>query len=132
MKKYLIKYGAAVIIAAAMVGLTVSLRDTAAMTDLEKFKLWADAFTIPGVIYLMVGVIVWVSTTGFFDMLSYGLVRAGRMLVPFSNIKRNDETFYDYKMKKSSERFTGYAFIFIVGAAFLAVGILFTVLFFTA
>ena len=129
--RHLVKYGVAIGIGAAFVGLIVSLRDFTVMSESEKIKNWADAFTIPGVIYVMLGIMVWISTTGFFDMLSYGLSRAGRMFVPFLSAKRNDETFYDYKVRKNSDRFSGYSFMFIVGAIFIVIGVVFTILFYT-
>ena len=98
----------------------------------ERYRALADAFTIPGVVLLMVGIILLISKDGFFDIVTYGLGRLGRALIPFS--KKTDEQFYDYKVRKAEARASssGYGFVFIVGAVFMAVGILFTVLFFTA
>ena len=93
-------------------------------------KALADAFTIPGVVFLMVGVLVWVSTTGFFDFLGYALGNFGRMLIPMS--KKPHQTFYDYKVSRSEKRAAGYSCIFVTGALLIAVAIVFTILFYKA
>ena len=48
-------------------------------------------------------------------------------LKPF---KKTDESYYDYKTRKSGQRFTGYSFLFFTGLAFLAVALVFLALFF--
>jgi hypothetical protein len=87
----------------------------------------ADAFTIPGVIFIMVGCLVAISTTGFFDSISYAMKSLARAIIPFHDT--TDEKYYDYKTKKESKRFTGYGFIFVVGGVFTAISLVFTVLF---
>ena len=130
LKNNLIKYGITVI-AASLVTI-ITLYNQGFNTSLEiteKMRLLADAFTIPGVVLVMLGCLVFVSTSGFFDMISFGIARGVSMLIPFSH--KSKETFYEYKTRKNEERFTGYSFLFYVGAVFVAVAIVFTVLFFT-
>ena len=92
-----------------------------------KYQNLADAFQIPSVIMLMVGVLVWVANQGTFDMISYGLNRAKGSLLPF--LGQSDETFYDYKVRKSAKRITGYSFLFISGGIYLIPGIIFNILY---
>lgn len=129
-KKIIIKYGISLVVGAALVLLFLDLNGFyVAETILEKYKLLADAFTIPGVVFIMVAALVWVSTTGFFDILSYALGRAFRALVP-GGAARSPESYHDYKEKKAEARFSGYSFILYTGIIFLVIGIVFTVLFF--
>ena len=131
-KKIIIKYSISLVIGAALVLLFLDLNGFyLAETMLEKYKLIADAFTIPGVIFIMVGALVWVSTTGFFDILSYALGRAARSLIP-GGAAKEAESFHDYKARKVDARFSGYAFILYTGLLFLVVSIIFTILFFCA
>ena len=88
----------------------------------------ADAFTIPAVVVLMIGVLIWISTTGSFDMFSYGFSRAANMLIPFK--KYDDEKFYDYKMRMNEKRAKGYAFLFIAGGIYLIPAIVFNILYY--
>ena len=130
-KKLLPKYLISLFIGACFVFAVISLREySAEMADAERYKILSDAFTIPGVVFILIGALVWVSTDGFFDMFSFAIGKAVRTLIPFS--KRSDETFYDYKVRKSEDRFTGYSFLFFVGIAFLAVAIVFLVLYLKA
>ncbi len=103
--------------------------DFSAQTLVDKYRLLADAFTIPGVIFIMVGALVFVSTAGFFDMLSYALGRFAGAFIPF--YRKKDETFFDYKTRKSEERFRGYSFLFYVGILFLVIAGVFMILFFS-
>ena len=96
---------------------------------LEQYRILADAFTTAGVVLIMVGVLIWVSTTGSFDMISFALSKLGKALIPFS--KKSDEKYYDYVMRKREKRFSGYLFVFIVGALYMIPAIIFTVMFYS-
>ena len=93
-----------------------------------RFLNLADAFTIPGVIMLMVGVLVWISSTGSFDMFSYAFSRAKQSLIP--SIGYKDEKFYDYKMRKEKKRIKGYSFLFISGGIYMIPAIIFNILYY--
>ncbi|MFR1554807.1 MAG: DUF3899 domain-containing protein, partial [Coriobacteriales bacterium] len=62
---------------------------------LQKYKNLCDAFTIPGVVLMLVTALLAVSNGGIFDGLSYSLGRLFRMLIPFMN--KSDETYAEYK-----------------------------------
>jgi len=94
------------------------------------FRYMSDAFFVPGALLVLFGAMVFISTTGFFDSIGYIGAVAIRALVPGMRLNRG-EKFVDYKERKSESRITGYSFIFFVGLAFLLLGVLFTVLFFT-
>jgi hypothetical protein len=128
-RKLIGKYLTAASIGGVLVCLTLWLNDFSSLTEkLDRYRVLTDAFSIPGVILIMVGCLVFISTDGFFDMISYALSKLGRSLVPFS--KKTDESYYDYKTRKSGQRFTGYSFLFFTGLAFLAVALVFLALFF--
>lgn len=128
MKKSLIKYSAAVGVASAMTVGILLLRDFGALTSTsERLRHLADAFTIPGVIFMMVAALLWVSSDGFFDGVAY----CGRQLlrlVPF--VKVADERYADFKERRGGKRVKGYSFIFFTGLAFFAVAVVLIVLFY--
>lgn len=66
-------------------------------------RCWSDALFIPGVLMAGMGGLMWIATTGFFDLLRY----AGHVIwVRFSPTKdiRELETFYDYKLLRTEAR----------------------------
>lgn len=103
---------------------------SAASTPDVRYLNLADAFTIPAVIMLMVGVMVWISTQGMFDILTYGLGRGLGSLVPFLRLEK-DERFYDYKQRKQNKRIKGYSFLFISGGIYFIPALVFNILYYT-
>ncbi len=131
-KKKLLKYGITTAVAAGVAVLIMysgGLFETA--DTLTRYKLLADAFTIPGVILLCIGALVWVSTDGMFDGFTYAAKRLGS-LIPFYSKNYKHERYYDYVMRKRGKRIGGYGFIPIVGAAFTAIAVVFIVLYYTS
>ena len=55
LKANLLKYGITGGICAALVWLYISQRDFAAQETMEQYRILCDAFTIPGIIAIMVG-----------------------------------------------------------------------------
>lgn len=130
--RVILKWAIAFAVAAALFVIFLITHEFSSAEGLaEKYKLLADAFTIPGISLILVGALVWVSTEGLFDGLSYSLKYAGAMLLPFLKLKERHESYYDYKMRKKDSRFKGYGFLFGVGGIFTAGAIVFTALFFT-
>ena len=128
-KNILLKYGITTACAGLLVWLFLDLRDFTKVADVaERYKMLADAFTIPGVILVMLAALVWISTDGFFDGLSYIFSRIGGMILPFYGAQKAHQTYYDYKMSKKDKRIKGYGFLFFVGLAFVAVAVVFTCL----
>ena len=122
------KYVGAFAIMGAVTGIILVLREHSAAENLaEKYYNLADAFTIPSVIMLMVGALVWVSSQGTFDMLGYGFKKAKDAFIP--SPKYTHEKFYDYKMRLDKKRAKGYGFMFISGGIYLIPAIVFNVLY---
>lgn len=114
-----------------MVLLTLYLHGFSELTDTaERFRLLADAFTIPGVIMVMVGFLVMVANVGFFHGISYVVTFAIKMLIPGPNKGR--ERYGDYvERKRKQGKVKGYGFLFITGLIFVLIAVIFTVLFYT-
>ncbi len=129
-KKRLLKYGITTAVALGVAVLIMYSNGLFETTDtLTRYKLLADAFTIPGVILLCIGALVWVSTDGMFDGFTYAAKRLSS-LIPFYGKNYKHERYYDYVMRKRGKRIGGYGFIPIVGAGFTAVAVVFIALYF--
>jgi len=129
-QKILLKYFFAVIIAASFSILLLYINGYWETESLKiHYKLLSDAFTTPGVVMIMIGCLIWISTYGIFDGLGYAFRRAGSMFIPLFPASYRHETYYDYKTSKQDKRAHGYSFMFFVGIAFLVLGIVFLILY---
>jgi len=129
-KALLLKYGITGVVGGLLAWLTLDLHGfSRTMPKLEQYRLLCDAFTIPGLILIMVGFLVMIANAGNFLGLGYAAKHAVKMLIPFGNKK--DERYYDYYQRKQQQgKVTGYGFIFITGLVFMAVAMVFFVLFY--
>lgn len=126
------KYAVTVGVAGLMTLFILWLRDYSSAVELvDKYHILSDAFTVPGILLVMFGALVWVSSDGFFDGLGYSFVFLKNMLIPGAALRGKRETFYDYKKRKSEKRPGGYGFLFFVGIAFTAVAVVFVILYST-
>lgn len=94
----------------------------------EKYKILSDVFYIPGALMLCIGGLLWVSTTGFFDIFAFGF----KKLYERITLSRENEfqKFYDYKETKVEKgRMKGFSFLFCTGGVFIFVAIIFDLLF---
>lgn len=78
----------------------------------------SDGFFVAAMLITGVGILVWISTTGFFDILSYA---AHNMQVLLSALWRPKEhkTYYDYKAMRDEKRGKPLYFLVIVGVGYL-------------
>ena len=124
----LLKYGIFALVCGAVVVFYCAARDFSQMELVEKYRTLCDAFTIPGLLALCVGVLIWASNDGFFYGLSYCLNVAWRALIPGARYKH--ERYYDYVTRKKEKRMSGYGFLFLCGGVCMAIAIVFMVLFY--
>ena len=126
---FLLKYGITALVGGLLTWLTLDLHGfSSTMPKLQQYRLLCDAFTIPGIILVMVGFLVMIANAGNFLGLGYAVKHAVKMLIPFGNKK--DERYYDYYQRKQQGKITGYGFIFITGLVFMAVAMVFFTLFY--
>lgn len=107
----------------------IALRDFSGEPLLEKYRMLCDAFTIPGLLMLMVGLLLLISNEGMFDGLLYALSYAVKTLIPLWG--RDHERYYDYVERKREKRVHGYGFLFVSGAVFMVIALVFLILFYS-
>lgn len=130
LRVFLLKYGITAAAGGLLAWLTLDLHGfSRALPRLDQYRLLCDAFTIPGVLLVMIGFLVMIANAGNFLALGYAVKHAVRMLIPFGNKK--DERYYDYYQRKREQgKVTGYGFLFVTGLLFMAVAMVFFVLFY--
>ena len=135
MKHKLISYGLSVLSGLALSWLAISAKlsnPDFKLTDASKYmELLCDAAFVPGIVLVCVWCLIFIASTGLFDSVSYSVGYAVRALLPF--VRRKEMSFYDYKMGKEERRSEGKTpkTVLIVGAAFLALSLLFLALYYT-
>ena len=122
------KYGCCAFFVMLMVYLYIVQRPYSGAEQMEKYRMMCDAFSIPGIVLVMLGCLVWVSTTGFFDSLGFILSMAFRSLIPGGRLR--DERYIDYVERKRENRAKGYGFLFVSGVVTLVISGVYMYLFY--
>ena len=107
----------------ALAALYCGLGHTPNMTGEDRLRTLCDGFTLPGILCLCVGSLVWVSGQGFFDGLGYCLSVTRNALFP--SCRRGTETYYDYVRRHQKSRKADCGFLFACGGICLAIALLF-------
>ncbi len=128
MKGKLLKHGITLGVCLALVAVYTLTRDFETLSLVAKYRVLCDAFTIPGILCLCVGALLWVSNDGFFYGLGYCLEIAWKALIP--GLRRKAERYYDYVTRKREKKVTGYGFLFAWGGVCMALAIVFMILFY--
>ena len=133
LKKNLIKYGISIslslLLAFFYVYVRVDFADPGATALVEWYRIICDAFTIPGLILLMLGCLMSLSNTGAMDGLGYVVSIAVKMLIPGGALKT--ERYKEYLERRRANRVRGYGFLYLVGAGCMMVSLVFMALFYS-
>ena len=88
---------------------------------------WSSAFTVPGIICLGVGLLIWCTNEGAFDMLSYGVKSLFRLFK--KDVKdRKYGGYYEYQQARKNKK-KPFLYMVVVGGAYLLVGIILTIIY---
>ena len=88
----------------------------------ERWKLISDALFVPGVLLLGVGILIWISHEGEFDMLSFGVRKAFGIFRSQEVRDREPRTFYDYKESRKGREPGPISHLLIIGLIFVLLG----------
>ena len=124
MKTRLTKYGLCALFVAVMAYFYLLSRDFAGAGNRERYQLLCDALTVPGVLLVCAGALVWVSNLGALDGIFYGLRLAFRALIPGKRLQK-EENYRDFVAERQEKRVKGYGFLLITGAVTIAASLLF-------
>ena len=129
LRNNLLKYGITAMIGGLMACFTInSYGYGEASAGAERLRILSDAFTIPGVILIMCGFLVMVANGGFFNGISYAAGYAVRMLIPGAS--KDMGKYGDYVEQRSKRKKLSCGFLFVVGAVFLVISIVFIILYY--
>lgn len=123
----LLKYGITTVLTSAVVIWYAASRDVAQLEPLDRYRVLCDAFTLPGVFLMLAGLLMVMNDLGALDTLAYFGHYLLHTYLPVAFGK--GQSYLDFMEERREKRHKGYGFLFIVGAAFTAVGVVFLILF---
>ncbi len=86
-----------------------------------------NAFFVPGVLVLGLGLLVWSTNGGTFDMLAFGVIKLFDLFKK-DLTKVKYRTFYDYR-KAQQEKERSFSTYVVVGAVLIVISIVFLILY---
>ncbi len=108
-----------------------SLRQAIAVSKPVEWYQWiCDGLTLPSVLLLSSGILIWVSNAGALDFLGYSGRFIAQLFLPATHKRYG--TYGDYVLERKDKRVKGYAFLLISGAVSMGLTLLFLGLYFAA
>lgn len=129
LKKYAIAVAIGLILAYIYVAARIDLNNVEAVAKVDLYLILCDAFSIPGLLLLLSGLMMTLGNHGALDGVGYVAVNAFKMLIPGGALKA--ERYKEYLERKRANRIRGYGFLFVTAIAFLAIAAVFMVLFYS-
>lgn len=126
----LIKYGSCAAFVVLFVVCNMVMKDFASADLTGKYLILCDGFTVPAVLMIMAGCLIWAEGEGIFYGISYAAKMAIRSLIPGGRLQE-DERYGDYVARKREKKVKGYGFLFIAGAVTMVVALVFMALFYS-
>lgn len=126
MKKVL-KYLIPFLICSIFTVVILATRGSFAKTGKTLMGELSDAFFVPGVITLGIGLLVMATNGGAFDMLSFGILKLFDLLKrDLTKVKYR--TFYDYRQAQKEKK-RSFLHVVLIGAGFVLVALVFLVIY---
>lgn len=126
--KCLLKYSITLVCGLCIAGVILWNSDLLTQELQGTYRILSDAFSLPGFLCLFGGLSVWLSNEGAFDAVTWLVVSAAKALIP--TMHGTNEKYGDYVARRRAKRASGYGFLFVCGAVFLAVSTVFLLLFY--
>ena len=123
----LMKYVITTVLTAAVVIYYAASRNVLYLEKLEMYRVFCDAFTLPGIFLMLFGLLMVMNDLGALDTIAYF---GHYLLHTFLPVAFGEgQSYLDFIEERRSKRRGGYGFLFIIGAVFTAVGVVFLILF---
>lgn len=130
-KSLLLRYGIGLGVCLAYAAYHCLSRDMGAMAPVDIYRTVSDAFTVPGLVCIFAGLLIWLSNEGAFHGISYVLKRAAQALI-FLGRRGSAESYGEYLENHRKNPLKGYSFLFLVGVVCMVVAAVFMALYYQA
>lgn len=94
----------------------------------DVITILSDAFFVPGILFLCLGLILYAANEGIFNAVSYGMKILGRSLVGKKDEKIINEEFHEYHARVSQKK-TKVKHFLLVGVVNFVISIIFVVIY---
>ena len=128
LKANLFKYGISAVVCGAMAWFYISQRDFGNQSLMEQYRILCDAFTVPGLVAIMVGFLLAISNDGFFLGIAYCADVTIKSLTPGGRLRI--KKYYDFVQERKGKKVTGFGFLFVIGGVCMAAALVFMLLFY--
>jgi hypothetical protein len=107
----------------------ISFRNPWNISLQDRYRLLCDALTIPGLLMILSGALLWASNEGAFLGVSYVMRIVVSAFIPGKH-KVVHEKYGDYMERKGQKKVHGYAFLFWSGLMTMTIALVFFVLYY--
>lgn len=128
-KKNIIKYGSLVIVTVLYVLYYLSDNNFTSVILKQKYLLLSNAFFVPGILFLLVGLLIVLANNGATDGIIYVLQRANQILNPFSD-KTKKLNYREFVLERRGKEHSGTGFVLVVGIIDVIIALVFVYLFY--
>ena len=94
----------------------------------DVFTILSDAFFVPGILFLCIGLILVAVNEGIFNAISYGMKILGRSLFAKKDEKIIEEEFHAYHARVSKKKIKVKHFL-LVGAIYVVISVIFVIVY---
>lgn len=132
------KRGARKYIVTAMVGLALAMAvmgiqgGYGATDQVVLLRALCDACFVAGIMLVCVGLLIFVAGDGMFDMLSYGVRKLLRLVLPQEKQDQFPKTFFDYREMKHGGGKAPFGYLLLVGLAYILLAAILLVMYSSA
>ena len=123
MKKRLLQYGFCALFVAMTGGCYLWLLWPVEADRREYYRLLCDALTVPGVLLLCAGVLVWAKNAGALDGIGYAAGAALRLLIPGRGNRREES--YGEHVRRRQKKPGAWDFLVWSGAVTVGISLIF-------
>ncbi len=92
----------------------------------ECIRILSDAFAVPGIMMVAAAVLIWISSKGGYDAITFGFSYVKKMFTPKAKL---NESYYDYKMSREPKRLKTKFSVLWVGLVFIGIAFILTVIY---
>ena len=129
LKTKIICYVTSIIVNAYLVYSYATSRDIGALAQVDQYHILCDAFFLPGLIMVFLGLLMVMNNLGALDTMAYGFSYVLHMLAPGAFDKM--DSYLDFIEKRRANRGSGYGFLLVVGTVMVVIAIVFLVLYYS-